>query len=273
MAIAAVAAALHFRLKPVSWKTFGLDSLVTAHGSGTIWNTSRSGTRFDPDATAGPWAPAKDVEAFLRDVADRPDANRGPREDAVFGLLFHQLGPQWHGVLEIKERYAPSTILQNPVVYQCMAVVAGVHGRSHAEGLRLRTLLAEAFSGLDEKACQTRAAAVIAPHLADAELVRRIDRHAGRHAFLTTALMGLVAWSRDESGALPPSEFLWLKGYSRSLWYALNGLGRGAVQVEAAGATAHYRAEKAAGVALTVPRVQSAVDLVMAFDAAPEKRS
>jgi intracellular multiplication protein IcmP len=78
--------------------------------------------------------------------------------------------------------------------------------------------------------------------------------------------MGLIEWARDESRILPSSEFLWLKGYSRNLWYALNNLGRENCHVEAAGAMAHYKAEKAEGVAITFPLLQSALDLVMKGD-------
>ena len=52
----------------------------------------------------------------------------------------------------------------------------------------------------------------------------------------------------------------WLKGMDRPLWYALSSLGRRLPFVEAAGAIAHYHAERAAGFARPAPAVDRALD-------------
>lgn len=66
------------------------------------------------------------------------------------------------------------------------------------------------------------------------------------HAWETTAIMRALATSREEGGVLAPAQFVWMRGYNRTLWYPLNNLGRQSLHPEAIGAMAHYKAEKMA---------------------------
>jgi intracellular multiplication protein IcmP len=50
-----------------------------------------------------------------------------------------------------------------------------------------------------------------------------------------------------------------MRAHERGLWYPLNNLGRRSYHTEGAGTMAHYMAEKAAGKALPVPRLETAV--------------
>ncbi len=85
-----------------------------------------------------------------------------------------------------------------------------------------------------------------------------VEAVAGRHAFVTTVLCGLLAEARRH-GVVASTEFTWLKGVDRTLWYALNSLGRRGFHVEAAGIGAHMRAEAAAGGPLPTARVAGAL--------------
>jgi hypothetical protein len=81
-----------------------------------------------------------------------------------------------------------------------------------------------------------------------------------RHAFVETALVAMLEWSRKRGGVLASSEWLWLKPTNRNLWYILNNSGRPGMahHVEAAGAMAHYYRERDVGKPILVPCVESA---------------
>ncbi|NDE90333.1 MAG: hypothetical protein EB059_04235 [Alphaproteobacteria bacterium] len=82
---------------------------------------------------------------------------------------------------------------------------------------------------------------------------------ADRFAYRTTALLGVLKWARERGGVLAPATFLWMRGHDRALWYPLNNLGRRAYHAEAAGAMAHYMAEKNAMTPLPIPRLETAI--------------
>ena len=70
---------------------------------------------------------------------------------------------------------------------------------------------------------------------------------AERHAWETTAMIAMLSAARKDRGVLASASFLWLKREDRGLWYALNNAGNAAIMVEAAGALAHFRAERQIG--------------------------
>ena len=80
-----------------------------------------------------------------------------------------------------------------------------------------------------------------------------------QHAYVTTAMIRALHYARSEGGVLAPAQFVWLRGYDRSLWYALNNLGRQAFHMEAMGAMSHYRTEKRTRRPVPTPRVGDAV--------------
>lgn len=82
---------------------------------------------------------------------------------------------------------------------------------------------------------------------------------AANFAFRTTALLGTLKWARSMGGVLAPAQFLWLRGTDRTLWYALNNLGRRSYHAEGAGALAHFMAEQNANKPLPIPRVDTAI--------------
>ena len=86
-----------------------------------------------------------------------------------------------------------------------------------------------------------------------------------KHAFVATALLGLLMHARTRGGVLAPAQFVWLRGAHRALWYPLNNLGRHSFHTEAAGAMAHFQAEIMAGTPLFSPKVGTAVDTLEEF--------
>lgn len=68
------------------------------------------------------------------------------------------------------------------------------------------------------------------------------DEIMDRHAFTYTGLMSLLQAAR-EGKTLAPSSLRWLKGRNRTLWYALNCVGKKVAFVESSGTFAHWLLE------------------------------
>jgi intracellular multiplication protein IcmP len=80
-----------------------------------------------------------------------------------------------------------------------------------------------------------------------------------RHAYTHTVMMSLLEYAR-RNGVLPSSEFFWLRPVDRTLWYALNNVGRNVAWTEVAGIYGHWLAEKIVDAPLVRPYVQKAVE-------------
>lgn len=84
-----------------------------------------------------------------------------------------------------------------------------------------------------------------------------------QHAYETTALIRALDFARSEGGVLAPAQFLWLRGYDRNLWYALNNLGKNSYHTEALAAMAHYKSEKRTMRPIPVPKIDEAVNVLI----------
>lgn len=96
---------------------------------------------------------------------------------------------------------------------------------------------------------------------------------ANRHAWEATAMIGMLQAARKDRGVVAGASFLWLKREHRGLWYALNNSGNAAIMAEAAGAFAHFRAERQIGRPLRCPATHQAARALLEdyLDAAPER--
>ena len=94
------------------------------------------------------------------------------------------------------------------------------------------------------------------------------------HGWVESAFPAMLEAARTDRGVLPAAAFVWLKPEDRAMWYILDGVGSDAVAVEAAGAMAHLRAERQAGLALRIPAVAEAARALKEeyLDAADERR-
>lgn len=90
-------------------------------------------------------------------------------------------------------------------------------------------------------------------------------RKVNQHAFQTTAMLRALATAREEGGVMAPAQFVWLRGYDRTLWYPLNNLGRQAFHMEAFGAMAHFKAEKMTQRPIPRPKVEAAIDSISEY--------
>lgn len=93
----------------------------------------------------------------------------------------------------------------------------------------------------------------------DAEVQSRLMMVFRRRAWANTMMIDLLERAREYGGILITADFIWLKPVDRQLFYVLNSTGRKTVQVEAAGAFAHYYAEMVLDKPFPTPEVDTAV--------------
>jgi intracellular multiplication protein IcmP len=105
--------------------------------------------------------------------------------------------------------------------------------------------------------------------LKDPEVGGKALEIANLHAYRTTAVLDILRWARWMGGVLAPAYFLWLRGHDRTLWYALNNLGRRSFHSEGAGAIAHYMAEQNAKKPLPIPRIDTAIVTLNQYMSSP----
>lgn len=171
-----------------------------------------------------------------------------PDKERVRRALHAQLGPRWAGIKELP-----------PYIQGLIAAFAlkGVQKRDESDEflgkLSVCWSVEKGFKPSPELAAE------IKKILNDPEIGGKAVEVAAKHAYRTTALLGLLRWARFMGGVLAAAQFLWLRGVDRNLWYALNNQGRRSFHSEGAGAMAHYMAEEAAQKALPIPRLETAI--------------
>jgi hypothetical protein len=82
------------------------------------------------------------------------------------------------------------------------------------------------------------------------------------HAYVETALLAAYVHAKQRNGVFASSEFAWLRGVDRVLWYALNGNGGRTFFCECAGIHAHYMGEVANKAPIAHPFVDTAVEAI-----------
>lgn len=175
--------------------------------------------------------------------------------------LILQLGPRWTGIEG-----------QAPYIQALFAAFALKGGQKREESDEFLGKIALCWNHKTGFRISPEVAAETKKILADTKLGGVAAHEAMKHAYRTTALLGVLRWARAMGGVLAPAQFLWLRGTDRTLWYALNNLGRRSYHAEGAGAIAHYMAEIAAKKPLPIPRVDTAIVTLNQFLADPNKR-
>jgi len=177
-----------------------------------------------------------------------PVVNGVPDRECVRRAFCLQLGPRWTGFDALP-----------PYIQGLVAAYAlkGVQKREESDNFlgRLSTYWS-AEGGFKPSA---EMMAEIKSILKDPAVGGKALAVADRHAYRTTALLGLLKWARFMGGVLAAAQFLWLRGVDRELWYSLNNQGRRSFHTEGAGAIAHFMAEEHAGKALPIPRMDTAI--------------
>ncbi len=171
-----------------------------------------------------------------------------PNKDRTRQAFLAQLGPRWAGYKGLP-----------PYVLGLLAAFAlkGVQKREESDEFLGKLSTCWTATGGFRPTAEIMAE--IQKILKDPEIGGKALEIAAKHAYRTTALLGVLRWARFMGGVLASAQFLWLRGTDRTLWYALNNLGRRSFHMEGAGAMAHYMAEEAAGKALPIPRLETAI--------------
>ena len=177
-------------------------------------------------------------------------------QKVTFNAFARQLGPRWKGAQKLapyKQILLAAFCLKASRKRKQSDDMLGRIARcwSHDKGLDLsldKSLLREARSVLKSK-----------------ELAYITIKNCNQHAWQTTALLRALLTAREEGGVLSPSQFVWLRGHDRELWYPLNNLGRQSHHMEAIGAMAHFRIERRAQRPIPKPKVEEAVRRIVEY--------
>ena len=181
--------------------------------------------------------------------------------DATFQALMAQLGPRWRG-----PEHLP---LHAKALYAAFALKA-VRKRKESDELLNEVSLAWTHDGGLKLPAKLKSK--ILKLVRDPKVGGTLTKFTNKHGFQTTALLRALQRSRDEGGVLSPSQFLWLRGYDRALWYPLNNLGRKSYHAEAMGAMTHYTYELIAGQKIPTPKFDDAISGLEEFIGGPAGR-
>lgn len=177
-----------------------------------------------------------------------PVVNGVPDREAVRRAFCAQLGPRWNGFADLP-----------PYIQGLCAAFAmkGVQKREESDEFLGR--LSQCWSAQNGYQLSPELMKEIRSILKDPAVGGKAAEIAAKHAYRTTALLGMLKWARFMGGVLAAAQFLWLRGVDRELWYSLNNQGRRTFHTEGAGAIAHYMAEEQAQKALPIPRMDTAI--------------
>lgn len=178
-----------------------------------------------------------------------PVVGRMVDREAATRAFTRQLGPRWQGWDKL------------PTHYRALAAVFAIKGaRQREEADKLIGDIARCWSPGAGLVLTGKVSARVDQILRDPKWGGEAAKIMAGHAFAIPGMFRLLIWARERGGVLAPATFLWLRGVDRSLWYPLNNAGRRTFHPEAAGAAAHYYAEKFLRRPLSIPKVQGAVD-------------
>lgn len=181
-------------------------------------------------------------------VGGQVDRNR------AWVALGQQLGRRWEGPTKLP--------LHAQALYAAFALK---HVRKRKDCEALLNELAQAWSSHKGLRLKPSTRAKINKYIKDPKIGGALQKFADQHAYETTALLRCLMRARQEGGVLAPSEFLWLRGNDRTLWYPLNNLGRKSYHAEAAGAMVHFTNELIAGQKIPTPRFEEVITGLEAY--------
>ncbi len=238
-------------------KTHDLESLIKVQAK--IWPIINPIANFNPGkhssrAAGDPiperlpiFAEALSPEEWLA-FHDIKLVNGLPEREAVRKALITQLGPRWTG---------PDALPPYLRALFAAFVLKGAQQRNESDDLLSEIALC--WSKKSGFHIPMALAKKIDAIMANSEYVDKAVAVAAKHAYRTTALLGVLRWGRGMGGVLAPATFLWLRAHDREMWYPMNNLGRRSYHAEAAGAMAHFMAEQAAKKPLPIPRIDTAL--------------
>lgn len=284
-AIAIMAAVVMFKMKGQGFKrVFSLGGgkgkpQSLAQYQAERWKVATYSAYFEPDGRDKHISQAVTPMEFLRD-------NKIPFENGIFtedvreGKLketfIAQLGKPWTGVE--RADLAVQTVLilcalhflrrKNSLAEREALSVAWAQGR---DGTAAMKSLVERYLG-PEKDWITAGTDNAAPALdkdgkplpaktvGDKDIRKVIAWHCDKHAYCNPGAFALLDKARSRGGVLASADFGYIKQLDRTLWYTLSNCGRRRFFIEAAGAVAHFFAERVTDNPLVDPNVENALN-------------
>ncbi|MDF2529266.1 MAG: hypothetical protein K0Q57_146 [Gammaproteobacteria bacterium] len=202
------------------------------------------------DVDSGPWAMAQTPIEFGKNnnlLYRDPQTQIIMVDNIKAKVIFcQQLGPTWPGIESLP-------IYQKALFAAFCAFIN--YQRDEAENF---------LAKIERSVTRAKLKKVDLDFAGTGELLKKyaqtpeVQRILQKHAYLHTVFIEMLATAR-RSGIVANSSYLWLKPVDRSLWYALNNVGRKAVFVEMSAGHSHWLAEKKLGFALTEPMVEEAI--------------
>ncbi len=182
------------------------------------------------------------------------DDARKVDQQATYAAFVQQLGRRWHGLSHLKPHER--------------ALFAAFSLKSARKRDLSDDLLGEIALCWDDKKgwkMTTSLKEKVDKILRDPKITKPCYLKANQHAYVKTALLRALQHARQEGGVLASAQFVWLRGFDRSLWYPLNNLGRRSFHAEAMGVMAHFQAEKSMERPIPVPQVASAIESLQTY--------
>lgn len=246
-------------------QNLNLDGIINAQSK--VFTTISPFVKFNPQ-TQQPRAPGSPVPVELPLFSEalgpeewlaftqNPMPDGKVDEHAAYTAFAKQLGPRWQGPAKL----AP----YRQVLLACFCLKTA---RKRSQSDEMLGRLAQCWhfeKGLDlskDKKLLGEARKI----LKDKGLSQKTLANCNQHAFQNTALIRALETARSEGGVLAPATFVWMRGYDRTLWYALNNLGRQVYHMEALGALSHYKQEKRTERPIPKPKVEDAVQSISEY--------
>lgn len=222
-----------------------------AHYQAEHWRVIRPSLAFNPDAGDPLNAPQLTPTEWMKKNNIKRTVADGIEFEAAKKAFEKQLGEPWPGLMKC------------PVHIQALAVMCYNNAVRSKNNRKIKEDLAVIYAG--SKNPEKAVARYIKPYLSNETLVKTIDKHAGKHAYVTTAMYRLLTIARDRGGVFASAEFRWLKTVDRNLWYVLNNVGRRSYHVEGAGPVFHFFVEFMSGQRTMTPHVEGALEGLEAY--------
>lgn len=168
-------------------------------------------------------------------------------------IFTKQIGKEWKGIDALRG-YERDLLVAFAV--QADGTIKDANKKALQIIEELATAAANAFKANDPTLIRSKTASELETQAMQSKVVMRVIR---AHGFKRTVLMAMLEAAR-KGGVLPTAWFRWLKPVDRVTWYCLCDMGIQPSCVESAGARAQYLIEKAAGMPVLTPLVDSAIN-------------
>jgi intracellular multiplication protein IcmP len=284
-AIAVMAAVVMFKMKGQGYKrVFSLGGgkgkpQSLAHYQSERWKVATYSAYFDPDGRDKHITQAATPMEFLRDNGI-PYENGIFTEDVREGKLketfIAQLGKPWNGVERADLSVQVVLVLcalhylrrKNALAERETLSVAWAQGRDGSAAMKD---LVERYLGPEKDwitaggqkaapAVDKEGKPVPAKEVGDRDVRKVIKKICGKHAYSNPGVFAILDKARARGGVLASADFGYIKQLDRTLWYTLSNCGRRRFFIEAAGAVAHFFAERVTDNPLVDANVENALN-------------